>query len=118
MAESGRGDRRWSWNEHYKKKGGKMAVKIKEKQKNSAKKLEAKRTLGDLDLDSFNNQAPTFKEYAEMWLSLPHDRKESTTTNYISNLRNHIFPAIGSFRIDEIKRKDIKLTLDTLSTRA
>jgi integrase len=52
-----------------------------------------------------------------MWLSLPNERKDSTTQNYIDSLRRHVYPACGDIRIDQIKRKDIKLLFDNLLTR-
>jgi len=82
-----------------------------------AKKIEAKLVLGDLDIDKMNSRCLTFKQYGEMWLSIPNDRKPSTTHNYIQALNNHVYPAFGNIRIDEIKRKDIKLLFDRLLTK-
>ena len=61
----------------------------------AAKKIEAKLVLGDLDLERINSRCPTFREHAELWLSLPNDRKESTTENYVRTLSRHIYPAFG-----------------------
>jgi integrase len=49
-----------------------------------------------------------------MWLSLPHDWKESTRENYLNNLNNHILPTFGSIPVNEIKRKDLKFFFDKL----
>ena len=82
----------------------------------AAKKIEAKLVLGDLDLERINSRCPTFREQAELWVSLPNDRKESTTENYVRALRRHIYPAFGDMRLDEIRRKDIKLLFDKMLT--
>ena len=47
-----------------------------------------------------------------MWLSLPHDWKESTRENYLHNLNNHIYSVFGSIPVNEIKRKDLKSFFD------
>jgi len=82
-----------------------------------AKKIEAKLTLGDLNIEQFNEKCPTFKEYAEMCLSLPNDRRRSTSYFYKTNLKNHVYPAIGNMRLDHIQRKDLKWMFDRLLTQ-
>ena len=52
-----------------------------------------------------------------MWLSLPNDRKRSTSYNYKTNLQNHVYPAIGNMRVDHIQREDLKLLFDRLLTK-
>ena len=37
-------------------------------------------------------RVPNFKEYAESWLAVPLDWKESTRQEYEHDLRNHVFP--------------------------
>jgi integrase len=103
-------------NHHGRRKAKKIG-KDKRLANDVAKKIEAKLLLGDLDIDRFNSKCPTFKEYAETWLSLPNDRKDSTSKNYIDAFRRHIYPAFGDIRLDQIKRKDIKLLFDNLLTR-
>jgi integrase len=49
-----------------------------------------------------------------MWLSLPHDWRESTIESCLGSLKNHILPAFGSTPINEIKRKNFKLFFDKL----
>ncbi len=79
-----------------------------------AEKIKAKLVLGELDIERLEEPCPTFKECAELWLSLPHDWKESTRENYEFNMRLHIYQVLGKRRIDEIKRKDLKAFLDKL----
>jgi len=73
--------------------------------------IRAKLKLGDFDFEE-PKKAPTFKEHTELWLSLPHDWKESTRENYLHNLNNHIYPVFGSMPLNDIKRKDLKSFFD------
>ena len=79
-----------------------------------AEKINAKLILGELKVEKVNEKVPTFKEYAELWLSLPHDWKESTRENYHHNMQLHIFPEFGKRMIDEFKRKDLKMFFNKL----
>jgi integrase len=93
------------------------AIKIgKDKQLalRSAKKLEARLVLGDLNLEKVEPPCPAFKEYAEMWLSLPHDFKESTRDEYRWKLKLHAFPEIGKCRLNEINKRRLQELLNTL----
>ena len=65
-----------------------------------AEKIKAKLVLGELDVETINKDSPTFNKYAEMWLSLPHDWKESTRESYQFNLKKHNYPVFGKKRID------------------
>jgi integrase len=85
----------------------KMANKV-------AEKIKAKLVLGELEIEKINNPVPTFKEYAELWLSLPHDWKEATRDAYKQNLNKHVYPALGKHRINEMRRKDLKAYFDKL----
>jgi integrase len=82
-----------------------------------AEKMQAKLVLGELDLSKKDSQCPTLKEYAEMWLSLPHDWKQSTRESYKDNFNLHVYPVLGKHRLDEIKRKDLKAFLDGLLSK-
>ena len=79
-----------------------------------AEKIKAKLVLGDLSVVKTEPQTPIFKQYAETWLNLPHDWKESTRETYGQNLKWHIYPAIGKLRLDEITRKTLKGFFDKL----
>jgi integrase len=79
-----------------------------------AEKARAKLVLGELDIEKTEEPCPTFKEYAELWLSLPHDWRESTRDSYELNLNKHVYPALGKSCINEIRRKDLKAFFDRL----
>ena len=77
-----------------------------------ARKIEAKLVLGQVGLRK--PECPRFREYAEIWLSLPHGWKDSTLESYRDNLRIHVFPVFGKQRLDQIRRKDLKGFFDSL----
>jgi integrase len=79
-----------------------------------AEKIKAKLVLGELEVEKINQICPTFKAYAEMWLSLHHDFKESTRDEYRSKLRLHAFPEIGKCRLNEIDKRRLQSLLNTL----
>ena len=72
--------------------------------------------LGEFNMGKKKPVAPTFKLLAELWLTLPHDQKDSTLDSYRHYLAKHIYPALGGKRVDEIKRRDLKVFLDRLLT--
>ena len=74
-----------------------------------ASTIRAKLKFGEFDFEE-PKRAATFKEYAKLWLSLPHDWKESTRENY---LNNYIYPVFGSTPINKIRRKDLKSFFDS-----
>jgi integrase len=75
--------------------------------------VRAKLQLGEFSFED-PKKAPTFKEHADLWFSLPHGWKESTRENYIFNLEKHILPVLGSMEIGQIRRRDIKLFCDKM----
>ncbi|MDY6951007.1 MAG: site-specific integrase [Thermodesulfobacteriota bacterium] len=80
-----------------------------------AKKIEARLTLGDLDLEKKEPvPCPTFGEYSEHWLKFIETlRRQGTHERYETVLRLHVNPVIGKKRLDHIKRGDIRnLLLD------
>jgi integrase len=107
----------WIFINHHGKRKSKKIGKDKGLAREVAKKIEARLTLGDLNIEQVNAKCPTFREYSEMWLSLPHERKDSTQHIYRGHLRNHIYPYIGSMRVDKIRRKDLKLLFDKISIK-
>ena len=98
-------------------RGQRKAKKVGDKHlaKKVAKQIEAQLVLGDLDFDKFNSKSPTFKKYAEMWMSLPNDRAERTQKRYENNIRKLAYPTLGNRDISNIKRKDIKALFDNLN---
>jgi len=73
-----------------------------------AMKLQAKLVLGELNVEKINQNLPTFKKLAKIWLKIPHDWKESTAERYAANLEKHVYPVFGNTPIDKIGRKDLK----------
>ncbi|MEE8431549.1 MAG: tyrosine-type recombinase/integrase [Candidatus Desulfatibia sp.] len=104
----------WLFISHQGKRKAKRIGKDKKLARKIAKKIDAKLILGDLNIDEVNKKYPTFQEYAEMWVTLPNDLKESTMENYVSKLQLHIYPAIGKMKINEIRRGDLKMFFDSL----
>ena len=82
-----------------------------------AEKIKARLLLGELKVEKINQKCPTFKEYAEMWLSLPNERKRSTQENYKRFLKNHVYSDIGKMTLDQLGRKDFKLLFDKIMSK-
>lgn len=83
-----------------------------------AKKIEARLVLGDVGIvEKEINTTPFLKSYAELWLNMPHDWKESTRRDYQVRFNKFILPKFGKYRVENIKRKDVKAFLDDLLTK-
>jgi integrase len=106
----GKGNPWWVFITHNKKRTSKK-VGDKPAAEEVASIIRAKLKLGEFDFEE-PQKAPTFKEHAELWLSLPHDWKESKRENYQDNLNIHILPVLGSMPVNEIKRKNLKSFFD------
>ena len=104
----------WVFIDHQGKRKAKKIGKDKKTAVDVAKKIEAKLILGELNIEKAESNCPAFREYAEMWLAMSHDWKESTAELYKANLVGHILPAFGKNRVDEISRKDLKAFFDNL----
>jgi len=104
----------WIFINHQGKRKSKKIGRDKKLALEVAEKIKAKLVLNELSIEKINSKCPTFKEYAEMWLSLPHERKESTQTNYKRYLRGYVYSHIGDMRLDKIGRKDFKLLFDKI----
>lgn len=74
-----------------------------------ASQMRAKLKLGEFSFEE-DKPAPTFKEYAESFLSgfSKINHKPSTHESYRSTLRNHLYPVFGSMPLTAIQKKDIK----------
>ena len=80
-----------------------------------ARKIGARLTLGEFDIDEEKKEIPTFKEYSDLWLSsyIKPLRRPSTYERYQDLLERHISPIIGKIPLDQIKRANIRdLLLD------
>ncbi len=54
---------------------------------------------------------PKFKDYALNWLNGLRGLKQSTLQSYKGNLDKHLIPAFGTFALDEIDYRSVKLFL-------
>jgi len=110
----GKGKPWWVFISHNGKRKSKMIGDKKAAQK-VAKRVEAHLALNDFNLgDRDDKEVPSFRGYAETWLTLPHDWKESTRISYKFNFSKHVFPEFGNVKLDEIRRKDMKAFFDKL----
>jgi len=106
----GKGNPWWVFISHNGKRASRK-VGDKKAAEEVASTIRAKLQLGEFCFED-KKPVPTFKDHAEMWLSLPHDWKESTRENYLNNLNKRILPVLGSMPVNEIKRKDLKFFFD------
>ncbi len=104
----------WIFINHNGKRKSKKIGTDEKLAKEVAEKIKAKLVLGELNIEKTDDPCPTFKEYAQLWLSLPHDWKESTRESYKFNLTKHVYPIFKKHRLNEIKRKDLKAFFDNL----
>ena len=104
----------WVFINHQGKRKAKKVGNDQAAARKVAEKIKAKLVLGDLKIEKPQNGCPLFEKYALMWLSLDHEWKPSTARSYRDNLINDIFPEFGKHRLDEIRRKDLKLFFDYL----
>ena len=107
----------WIFANHRGVRKAKKIGKDKQLAMETAKNIEARLILGDLDIEDFNKKYSSLREYGKMWLALPHNRGETTQKGYTRNLEKHVYPTLGTRQIDQIKRKHIKAMFDTLSTK-
>ncbi len=76
----------------------------------TAKKLEAKLTLNDLNLVDEKKKAPVFKEYAELWLYtyIKPLRRQATFERYRDVLKRYVYPKFEKVPLDQIFRRDVR----------
>ena len=105
----------WIFIDHKGKRKAKKIGKNKRLALEAAKKIEAKLTLGDFNLDEGSSKIPTLKEYVDGWTNNIGEKKDgwydkvavlslknSTYRSYRLIIDYHLIPAIGSKRLDEI----------------
>ena len=106
----GKGNAWWVFVAHNNKRTSRM-VGDKKAAEDVASKIPAKLQLGDFDLKGQEKrQEPTFKEYADFWISTiaPAASKESTVRSYEELQRLHVLPAFGGLRLIDINRGKVK----------
>jgi len=106
----------WVFIDHQGRRKSRKIGKDKKLAEEVGKKINARLTLGDLDLIEDKQRTPKFMEYAKLWLEsyVKHLRRESTYERYCSLLELHVFPVLGKVPLDEIKRGDIRNLLISL----
>ena len=100
----------WIFINHQGKRKSKKIGKDKRLADQVAKKIEAKLTLGDLDLQAKEKETMSFKDFSTLWLDdyIKPLRRQSTYERYRDMLTRHVYPFLGDKPIDEIKRKEIR----------
>ena len=73
------------------------------------REVEAKLALGDMRIFE-PASAPTFQDYADRWFEIHKASrlKHSTAQGYQSLLEQHLFPSLGSLRLEEITRERVR----------
>jgi integrase len=93
-------------------KGKRKAKKIGDKKSAEvvARKVRQQLAGGDLGLLKDEKPAPLFKDYALRWhaIYVMATCKENTQILYAMLLRNHLVPAFGARRLDEVNLADFK----------
>ncbi len=114
VREKPRGSGTWWIFIHHNGKRKAKRVGAEKAARSAAEKIQARLTLNEFDMGRREPRCSTFKEYAEMWLALPHEWKDATRDSYTFNLNLHVYPKFGKTPIDQIKRKDLKAFFDEL----
>ena len=100
----------WIFIDHQGKRKAKKIGRDKRLANEVAKKIEAKLTLGDLDLQANKEKTISFKDFSQLWLEnyIKPLRRQSTYERYKGMLTRHVYPFLGDKLIDEVKRKEIR----------
>ena len=100
----------WVVIDHQGKRKSKKIGNDKRLANEIAKKIEAKLTLGDLDLEANKEKIISFEDFSRLWLEdyIKPLRRQSTYERYRDILNRHVYPFLGHKPIDRIKRKEIR----------
>jgi integrase len=100
----------WIFIDHQGIRKAKKIGKDKGFAKEVAKKIEAKLTLGDMNLLTNDRKSPTFGDYAKTWIAVtvPATCKASTERDYKYILANHVLPEFGKVLVTKINRLMVK----------
>jgi integrase len=100
----------WVFMDHKGKRKAKKIGTSKRAAEVVAEKIQAKISLGQFEITEEKPQLPTFAEYAERWLETyaKVHLKPATWWKYANDLRVHLNPALGTKRLNEITRQDIR----------
>ena len=103
----------WVYIDHKGRRKAKKIGKDKDLAYEVAKKIDAKLTLGDLDILDEKPPVPTFKEYVSNqqtgWINVRAklSLKKSTWMSYNHIIENHLIPAFGKKELDEIAPRQV-----------
>ena len=99
-------------------KGKRRSKKIGDKKTATQVAREVRERLAKGDMGMLKDKCPTVAEYGEKWLQSPfHNWRSSTRDLYSGAFKEHIEPPLGSKRLDEIRRIEIKQLIAELKTR-
>ena len=75
-----------------------------------ARQIQARLTLGQDALPERKTSAPTFEEQHKVFEKTYVNTavRHSTRLSYVNNYKNHVLPALGKTKLDEITRQDTK----------
>ncbi|MEE4354171.1 MAG: site-specific integrase [Desulfatiglans sp.] len=74
-----------------------------------ARSAREKLAAGQINLEK-RKVPPTFEEYSQLWLDgyIKTMRRGSTYESYAQKLKGHVLPVLGSKRLDQISRGDVR----------
>jgi integrase len=99
-------------------KGKRRSKKVGEKRTANAVARKVRERLAEGDMGIVREQCATIKQYGKQWLYSPlREQSERTLIQYRDVFRLHIEPYLGSKRLDEIKKKDIKIFLAEIKNK-
>ena len=101
----------WVFINHQGRRKSKKIGRDQEQAEDVAAKIEARLVLGEFGFDTGEKPiVPKFSDYAELWLEGYGKAalKYSTVEGYRNANKNHLKPAFGKKRLDEITRADVK----------
>jgi len=98
--------------------GRRRSKKIGDKRAANAVKRKVEARLAKRDLGMIREQCPTVAKYGREWLDSPlREWTDSTRSNHGGVFELHIKPTLGSKRLDEIKRKDVKALISEVRNK-
>lgn len=99
----------WLFIDHNGKRKAKKIGRNKNVALDVAKKIEAKLTLNDFNMNNDEAKVDTFGMYAKRWLeAIPAICKPSTVSDYDGLIKNHINPVFENLPVNAINKLMIK----------
>ena len=93
--------------------GKRKSKKIGSKKAANGVAREIEKRLASDDLGILKAKIPTVASYCDEWVTSPiREWSDATRSGYSSILENHIVPHLGSKRLDEVKRLDVKRLIE------